>query len=185
MERVHEIVFQGRVDGLRIVLGLEARFVDADQFLSFTGLFAETVIGDAIEPGRKFRLAAKAADVFVSTQESFLREVIREGEVGARELAQKTTHGRLVIAHQFGDGVMIIVDQDPRDEIGIIQRHLRSLHLGGRLSAVNVEFPDQEIPKTDHKRNDADAPDAAVPVVHGPEKNDQSGADHKENDTAA
>ncbi len=120
LERVHEIVFQGRVDGLRILLGLEARFVDPDQFLSFAGLFAETIIGDAIKPGGKFRLAPKAADVFVSAQESFLSQVVRESEVGAGKLPEKTAHGRLVIAHQFGEGVVVVVDQDPRNEIGII-----------------------------------------------------------------
>ena len=61
LKRVHEIVFQGGVDGLRIVFGLELTLVEPDQFLSFAGLFAETVIGNAIKPGGKFRLAAKAA----------------------------------------------------------------------------------------------------------------------------
>ncbi len=120
LERVHEIVFQGRVDGLRIRLGLESRLVDPDQFLSFAGLFAETIIGDAIEPGGKLRLPSKAADVFVSAQESFLSQIIRESEIGARKLPQKTAHGRLVIAHQFGEGVVVIIDQDTRNEIGII-----------------------------------------------------------------
>ena len=48
VQSVHEIVFQGRVDGLRILFGLKSRLVDSDQFLSFAGFLTKTVIGDAI-----------------------------------------------------------------------------------------------------------------------------------------
>jgi hypothetical protein len=45
---VHEIVFQGQVDGLRILFGLKFRLVDSDQFLSFAGFLAKSVISDAL-----------------------------------------------------------------------------------------------------------------------------------------
>ena len=170
MERMHEIVFQGWVDGLRILLGLESRLVDANQFLSLAGLLAEAVIGNAIKPGRKFRLAAKAADVFVSAQKSFLGQIVGQGEVAPRELPQETTHRRLVIAHQFGEGVVIIIEKNPCDKIGIIERHAGSLHLGGRVCLVDVQSPDEQVAQSDQKRNDAQAPDAAFPVVDGAEE---------------
>ncbi len=133
LERVHEIVFQGGVDGLWIVLGLELTFVDSDQFFSFAGLLTETVIGNAIKPGGEFCLAAKAADVFVSAQESFLRKIISQRQVAPRELAEQTTDGGLMVSDQLGKGVVIILKKNPRDEIGIIKRHLRSLHPGGSV----------------------------------------------------
>ena len=48
LQSEHEIVFQGRVDGLRILFGLKFPLVDADQFLSFAGFLTKTVISDAI-----------------------------------------------------------------------------------------------------------------------------------------
>ena len=98
------------IDGLRIVFRFQLSFIDANQLLSFPRFFPETVVGDPIKPGRKFRFAAKTANVFVSAQKSFLREIVCQSKVGAREVPQETAHGRLMIAHQLGKGVMIIIE---------------------------------------------------------------------------
>jgi len=106
---MHEIVFQGRVGGLRIRLGREQFFVDSDQFLSFAGLFAETVIGDAIKPGGKFCLTPKAPDVFVGAQESLLCQIISQREIASRELPQKPADDGLMITDQLSEGVVIVL----------------------------------------------------------------------------
>jgi hypothetical protein len=120
LQCLHKIVPQRRVNGLRILLALELGLVEPDQFLPFSGILAEAVIGDAIEPGRKFRLSAKAAQVLVSAQKSLLREIIGQTHVTSRELAQEPADGGLVVANQLSEGVVIIVNKDPRNEIGII-----------------------------------------------------------------
>jgi len=145
LKRLHEIVPQGRVNGVRILLGFEHRLIDPDEFLSLAGLFAETIIGDAIQPGGKFRFAPKTADILVGPQESFLGQIIRQSKVVAGKLPQQTSDRRLMIAHELGKGVVIIVNQDPCDKIGIIERHPRSLHLGGRVFSVNIESPDEQV----------------------------------------
>jgi len=120
LKGMHEIVFQGRVGGLWILLGREQFFVDSDQLLSFAGLLAETVIGDAIKPGGEFRFSPKAADVLVSAQKSLLSEVICQGQITSRELSEQAADRGLVIPDQLGKGVVIIVNQDPRNKIGVI-----------------------------------------------------------------
>jgi hypothetical protein len=126
---------------LRIVLCLELGLVDSDQFLALARVLAKAVVGNPIKPGREFCLAAKAADVSVSAQESFLGEIVRQREIVARELAQQTAHGRLMIANELGKSVVIIIDKDAGDEVGIGERHVSRLHRGGRLLAVHVQPP--------------------------------------------
>jgi hypothetical protein len=155
LQRVHEIMPQGWVDGVWILLGLELCFIDSDQFLSLAGLFAETVIGDAIKPGGKLRFTPKAANVFVGPQESFLSKIVRQGEVAARKLPQQAAYRGLMIAHELGKGVVIIFKKNPRDKVGIIERHVRSLHLGGRVFFVHIQSPDQQIACPDEERDDA------------------------------
>jgi len=138
LQSVHEIVFQRRVDGLRILFGLKFRLVDSDQFLSFAGFLTKTVIGNAIKPGGKLRFSSKAPNVFVGAQESFLSEIIRQSNVGSRKLSEQAADRGLMIADQLGKGVVIIIDQNPRDQIGIIEWHPGSLHLGGRLLFAHV-----------------------------------------------
>src|SRR5690349_4975653 len=137
------------------MLRLQPSFVDPDQFLPLSGVLAETVIGNAIQPGGKFRLPAKTPDVFVSTEKSLLSKIVGQGQVASRELAQKTAHGRLMIANQLSEGVVVILEKNPGNEIGVIERHSRSLHLGGSFFLVNVEAPDQEIAEANDERNEA------------------------------
>ena len=170
LERLHEILFQCRIRGLRIGLSFEQSLIDADEFFPFPRVFAKRVVGDSIKPSGETRFAAEAANVFVSAKESFLGEIVGQGEVAPRELPQETTHRRLVIAHQFGEGVVIIIEKNPCDKIGIIERHAGSLHLGGRVFLVDVQSPDEQVAQSDQKRNDAQAPDAAFPVVDGAEE---------------
>ena len=65
---------------------LPLRFIDPDQFLPLPRVLAEAIVSDSVKPGRKFGLPAKAADVLVSANERFLREIIGQGEIAAREL---------------------------------------------------------------------------------------------------
>ena len=83
---MHKIVFQPGLDGLGIEFLLPLRFIDPDQLLSLSRVFTEAVIGDAIKPGRKLRFAAKTPDVLVSANECLLGEIVRQGEIGPREL---------------------------------------------------------------------------------------------------
>ena len=147
------------------MLGLELSLVDADQFLPFAGLFAETVIGDAIQPGGKFRLATKAVEVFVSAQKSLLSKIVGQGHVASRELAQKAADGGLMIADQLSEGVVIIFEKNPCNEISVIERHPRSLHLGGSFFLVNVQAPDQQVAEANDERNEAYTPGASFPLV--------------------
>lgn len=119
MESVGQIVAQSGVGRLRIMFGLQLSFIDANQLFSLTRFFAETIVSDAVEPGRKARLPAKAAKVFVGAQKGFLREIVRERDIGADELAEQTPHGRLMIPDQLRKGVVVVINKNARNEVGI------------------------------------------------------------------
>jgi len=70
---------------------------------------------------------AKAADVFVGPQKSFLCEVICQSDVCAGELAQQTTHARLMPPHEFAEGVLIVIGKNPRNEVRISELHGRNI----------------------------------------------------------
>jgi len=110
---------QSGIDGLWILFGLQLSFVDANEFLSFPGFFPETIVGNAVKPGRKTRFAAKAAQIFVSLEKGLLREVVRERDVGPDELAEQTSHARLVIPDQLRKGVVVVINKDSRNEVCI------------------------------------------------------------------
>lgn len=107
------------IDRLRIVFRLQLSFIDANQLLSFPGLFAEAIVGDPIKPGRETGFAAKAPEVLVSAQKSLLREIVRERNIGANELPEQTSHARLMISHQLGKGMVVVIDKDTGDEVCI------------------------------------------------------------------
>ena len=119
MEGVGQIVAQSGVGGLRIMLGLQLSFINANELFSFPGFLPETVVSDPVEPGRKARLPAKAAKVFISAQKRFLREIVREGDIGPDELAEQTSNTRLVISHQFRKGMVVITEKNTSDEVCI------------------------------------------------------------------
>jgi hypothetical protein len=107
------------VDGVRIVFRRELSFIDANQFLSFPRFLPETVVGDPIKPGGKTGFAAEAPKVFVSAQKSFLGQVVREGDVGSDQIAEQTSDGRLVIPDQLRKSVVVVINKDSRNEVGI------------------------------------------------------------------
>ena len=119
LESVSEIMAESGIDGLRIVFRLELSFIDANQLLSFAGLFAETIVGDPIKPGRETGLAPKAAENFVGAQKGFLREIVRERNIRPDQLAEQTSHARLMISHQLCKGMVVVIDKNTSDEVCI------------------------------------------------------------------
>lgn len=107
------------IDGLRVVFRLQLSFIDANELLSFAGFLAETIVGDPIKPGRESRLAAKAPEVFVSAQKGLLREIVRERNVRADQLAEQTSHARLMISHQLRESMVVVIDKNTSDEVCI------------------------------------------------------------------
>ena len=109
-ESLREVVAESGIDGLRIMFPLQLSFINANEFLSLARFLAETIVGDSIEPGRETGLAPKAAQVLVGAQKRFLREIIRERNIGADKLAEQTSHARLMIPDQFRKGVMVVIE---------------------------------------------------------------------------
>ena len=121
MQRVHEVLSQGGVNGARVELRFELCLINPDELLPFSRFLAEAIVGDAVEPGRKFRFAAEAPDVLEGFEEGFLGEIIGERGVTARELTEQTADRRLMPAHQFGERMLVIMEEDSRNEICIRQ----------------------------------------------------------------
>ena len=119
MESAREIMAESGIDGLRIVFRFQLSFIDANQLLSFPRFFPETIVGDPIKPGRKTRFAAEAAEVLVGSQKRFLREIVRERNIGADQLAEQASHSRLMIPDQLRKGVMIVIDKNAGNEVCI------------------------------------------------------------------
>ncbi len=111
------------IDGLQIVFRFKLSFIDANQFLSFPRFLAETVVGDPVEPGRETRFATEAPEVFVSPQEGLLRQIVRERNIGADQLAQQTSHSRLVIPDQLRESVVVVINKNACNEVCIGERH--------------------------------------------------------------
>src|ERR1700694_565155 len=147
------------------MLSFQSRFVDAHEFLSFAGFFAETVVSDPVEPGRKARFPAKAAEVFISSQKGLLREIVRERDIGPDELAEQTSHARLMVPHQLRKGVVIIIEKNPGDEGCIGEAHSRSLWQPRNFVSPALQLPDEQITEANQERDHAQAPRAAFPVV--------------------
>lgn len=154
-EGVREIVAQSGVRRLRIILCFQSRFVDAHEFLSFAGFFSETIVGDPVKPGRKTRLTAKAAEVPVGAQEGFLRQVVRERNIGTDELAEQTSDARLMISHQLRESVVVIIEKNAGDEICIGERHSRSLGQRRNFVFTALQLPDEQIAEANHERDHA------------------------------
>ena len=114
-----QIVAESGIDRLRIMFGLQLSFIDANELFSFARFFAETIVGDPIKPGRKTRFAAKAAEIFVGAQKGLLREIVRERDIGADELAEQTSHARLMIPDQLRKGVVVVIEKNAGDEVCI------------------------------------------------------------------
>ena len=116
---MHKIVSQTRIDSLRIVLRLQLRLVHADQFFAFARILAKTVVSDSVKPCGKSRFTTEAADVLVNANKSFLRQIVGQGNVCARELSKQTAHARLVPPHQLAERVLIVIGKNSRDKVRI------------------------------------------------------------------
>ncbi len=92
LESAGKIMAKSGIDGLRIVFGLQLSFIDANEFLSFSRFLTETVVGDAVKPGRKPGFPAKAANVFVSFEKGFLGEIVGERDIAADQIPEQTSH---------------------------------------------------------------------------------------------
>ena len=152
LQCLHKIVSQGRVCDLRIVLALQLRFINPDEFLAFTGLLTKHVVSDAVEPGGKLSLAPEAADFLVSAQKCFLRKIICERCISAGKLTQQTPHARLMLPDKFRKGVVIIIEKNSCDEVGISYGHARRLYRRRNLVSVLLapfELPNQKISDAD------------------------------------
>jgi hypothetical protein len=119
VQRVHKIVPQTRIDSLRIVLRLQLRLIDADEFLAFARILAKTIVSDPVKPCGKSRLTAKAPDVPVCPKKGFLREIIRQGNICACKLPKQTTHAGLMPPHQLTERVLIVIGKNSRDKVRI------------------------------------------------------------------
>ena len=107
------------IDRLRIVFGFQLSFVDANEFLPLPRLFPKTIVGNPVKPGRKTRFAAKAAQVFVSLEKRFLGQVVRERDIRPDQVAEQTSHARLMIPDQLRKGVVVVINKDARNEVCI------------------------------------------------------------------
>src|SRR3954447_17988128 len=101
---------ESRIDGLWIVFCRKLSFIDANKFLSLPRFFPETIVGDPVKPGRKTRFPAEAAEVFVGAQKCFLREIIGERDIASHQIAEQTSHTRLVIPDQLRKGVVVVIN---------------------------------------------------------------------------
>ena len=177
-ESASEIMAESGIDGLRIVFRFQLSFIDANELLSFPCFFPVTIVGDPIKPGRKTRFAAETAEIFVGPQKRFLREIVRERNIGADQLAEQTSHSRLMIPDQLRKGVVVVIDKNAGNEVCIGERHARML--GQRRSFVfrSFELPDKEVADADQEWDDAQRPGAAFPVVHRAEEDHHAESNH-------
>jgi hypothetical protein len=101
------------------MLALQLSFIDANQFLSFAGFLTKTIVGNAIEPGRKPGLPTEATEVLVSTHKCLLRKIVCEGDICANQLAKQTSNTRLMISHQLRKSVVVVIEKNASNEVGI------------------------------------------------------------------
>jgi hypothetical protein len=119
LESAGQIVTQSGIGGLRVMFCLQLSFINANELLSFAGLFAKAIVSDPVEPRRKTRLSAEAAEILVGAEKRFLRQVVRERDIGPDELAEQTSDARLMIPHQFRKGMVVVIEKNAGDEVCI------------------------------------------------------------------
>src|SRR5256885_13773108 len=116
---MHKVMPETRIDGLRVLLSLPLLFIDANQLLAAACVLAKTIVRDSIKPGGEFRFAAEPADVFVSANKSVLSQIVGQGRVPTRELAQQTPNSRLMPTNQLAESVLVVIDKNSSDKAGI------------------------------------------------------------------
>ena len=118
-ESACEIMSESRIDGLRVMFGFKLSFIDANEFLPFPRLFSKAVVSNPVKPGRETRFAAKAAEVFVCLEKGLLGQIIRERDIRPNQVAEQTSHARLMISDQLRKGVVVVVNKNARNEVCI------------------------------------------------------------------
>jgi len=116
---MHKVMSQTRIDSLRIMLCLQLLLIHADKLFAFARILAKTIVSNPIKPGGKSRFTAKTPNFFVSAKKSFLREIIGQGNISARELSKQPTHTRLMPAHELPERVLIVIDKNSCDKVRI------------------------------------------------------------------
>src|SRR5580765_1958971 len=116
---------------MRILFCLPLLLIHADELLATARVLAKAIVRDSIEPCGKPRFTAKAADVFVGPEKSFLCEVICQSDVCAGELPQQTAHARLMPPHEFAEGVLIVIGKNSRNQVRISELHGRNITVSG------------------------------------------------------
>jgi hypothetical protein len=112
-------VSQTGIDSLRILFCLPLIFIHAHQLLATARVLAKAIVGDSIKPCGKSRFTAKAADVLVNANKGFLRQIISQRNVRARELSEEATHARLMASYQFTERVLVVIGKNSRDKVRI------------------------------------------------------------------
>src|SRR4029453_7668659 len=104
-------------------------------------IFTKAIVSDSIKPCGKPCFPTKAADVFVGTEKSFLREVVGERDVCAGELPPQTAHARLMPTHKFAEGVLIVIGKNSRNKVRISELHGRNITVPGAEAECPFCFP--------------------------------------------
>src|SRR5437868_15248363 len=118
-KRMYRLMSYAGIYSLRFLLGLLLFFINANELFSFARVFAKAIVGDPIKPGGKLRFAAKSPDVFVGANKCLLRQVVGHRNVAAGELAQQTTHARLMTTDQLAISVLVVINKNSSDKAGI------------------------------------------------------------------
>ena len=138
---MHKIVSQTGIDSLGILFCLPLRLIHAHQLLATPCVLAKAIVRDSIKPCGKPRFTAKAADIFIGPEKSFLREVICQSDVCAGELTQQTAHTGLMPPHEFAEGVLIVIGKNSRNEVRISELHGRNTTVPGAEAECPFCFP--------------------------------------------
>jgi hypothetical protein len=138
---------------LWIGLCLQLLFIDPDQLFAFAGILAENVVSDSIKPRGEFRFASESPNVFVSPKESLQGEIDGQFQVGSHQQAQKTAHRRLMAANQLAKSVLVTINNNSREQVGIGQLHITVSTLSGRDKqvATRANNPAQSSPESNQE----------------------------------
>lgn len=168
-----------------ILLSMQDLFIDSHQLFAAPRVLTEDIIGDPVEPCREPCFPPKTADVLVGAQKGFLGQIIGQGEICAGKLTQQTADARLMPPDQFTESMLVLVDQNPGDEVRIGEFHAARLGQGRRVvcfgftMSFSFQFPDEQVSGPDQEREDSEGPGSLFPVIHRTEEYDQTNTDHQ------
>src|SRR2546423_1007376 len=128
---------QTRIDTQRVLLGLPPLLIHTHQLFASTRILAKAVVCDSVKPCGKSRFTAKASDILVSSEKSLLCKVIGQSDICAGELPQQTAHAGLMPAHEFTEGMLIVIGKNSGNEIRISKLHSRN---------ITVQVAEEECP---------------------------------------